>query len=74
LKKIRSLQEGEKIFDLYYWEKVLQQEGDGGKVVVCRPKDRADEEFNFVMKIKKARNRFAKTCMRKSLYGHRQGS
>lgn len=52
LKKIRSLEEGEKIFDLYYWEKVLQQEGDGGKVVVCRPKDQADEEFNFVMKIK----------------------
>ena len=52
IKRIRKLGEGEKIFDLYYWEKVLQQEGDGGKVVVCRPKDQADEEFKFVMKIK----------------------
>ena len=51
LKTIRQL-EGEKIFDLYYWEKVLQQEGDGGKVVVCRPKADEDEKFNFVMKIK----------------------
>ena len=52
LKTIRQLEDGEKIFDLYYWEKVLQQEGDGGKVVVCRPKAQQDENFNFVMKIK----------------------
>lgn len=37
-KKIQRLEEGQKIFDLYYWEEILQQEGDGGKVVVCRPK------------------------------------
>lgn len=35
---IRQLREDEKIFDLYYWEEVLQEVGDGGKVVVCRPK------------------------------------
>lgn len=63
-KKIQRLEEGQKIFDLYYWEEILQQEGDGGKVVVCRPKgkDGKDENeaedkngrasFRFVMKIK----------------------
>ena len=50
-KKVRQLEEGQKIFDLYYWEEILQQEGDGGKVVVCRPKS-SDEEFKYVMKIK----------------------
>jgi len=52
LKTIRQLEEGEKIFDLYYWEQVLQQEGDGGKVVVCRPKSQHEGGFNYVMKIK----------------------
>ena len=63
-KKIQRLEEGQKIFDLYYWEEILQEEGDGGKVVVCRPKNteedmdlrpdsRADKSsFRFVMKIK----------------------
>jgi len=39
-KEIRHLGAGEKIFDLYQWsqEEVLQEDGDGGKVVVCRPK------------------------------------
>jgi len=52
-KDIRHLQEDQKIFDLYYWEEVLQEEGDGGKVVVCRPKEAADTtSFNYVMKIR----------------------
>jgi len=38
IKKIRMMDEKEKIFDLYTWSKVLQEEGDGGKVVVCEPK------------------------------------
>jgi len=31
-----------KIFDLYHWEHVIQEDGDGGKVVVCRSKNAAD--------------------------------
>lgn len=38
-RKIRTLRDGEKIFDLYSWDKVLQEDGDGGKVVVCSPKE-----------------------------------
>jgi serine/threonine protein kinase len=38
IKMIKLLEE-EKIFDLYEWREVLQEDGDGGKVVVCRPKD-----------------------------------
>eukprot|EP00930_Biecheleria_cincta_P017555 TRINITY_DN13919_c1_g2_i1.p1 TRINITY_DN13919_c1_g2~~TRINITY_DN13919_c1_g2_i1.p1 ORF type:complete len:555 (-),score=71.53 TRINITY_DN13919_c1_g2_i1:281-1945(-) len=38
-KEIRMLRDDEKIFDLYSWDKVLQEDGDGGKVVVCSPKD-----------------------------------
>ena len=64
LKQFQRLEEGQKIFDLYYWEEILQQEGDGGKVVVCRPKnptsfasDQASQDqdadgFKYVMKIK----------------------
>jgi serine/threonine protein kinase len=37
--KIIRLLEVEKIFDLYEWREVLQEAGDGGKVVVCRPKE-----------------------------------
>lgn len=37
-REIRYLERGQKIFDLYYWEQVLQESGDGGKVVVCQPK------------------------------------
>lgn len=32
------MEPGEKIFDLYYWDQVLQESGDGGKVVMCQPK------------------------------------
>ncbi|CAK9040426.1 unnamed protein product [Durusdinium trenchii] len=37
VKTFREL-EKEKIFDLYQWSEVLQEAGDGGKVVVCEPK------------------------------------
>jgi len=37
-KKILHLGSGEKIYDLFSWEEVMQEEGDGGKVVVCRAK------------------------------------
>lgn len=30
--------QGSKIYDLYQWDEVLQEQGDGGKVVVCQPK------------------------------------
>jgi serine/threonine protein kinase len=39
-RQIRHLGENEKIFDLYFWDEVLQEEGNGGKVVVCHPKDK----------------------------------
>jgi len=37
-KEIRQLPVGQKIFDLFTWKEVLQEDGDGGKVVVCQPK------------------------------------
>lgn len=52
-KVIRTLEEGEKIYDLYYWEEILQEQGDGGKVVVCKPKESPKEgSFGYVMKIR----------------------
>jgi len=36
--RIRQLEPGEKIFDLYRWSEVIQEEGCGGKVVICAPK------------------------------------
>lgn len=48
-KEIRRLKEGEKIFDLYCWQEVLQETGDGGKVVVCRPRGSMQQ---FVLKIR----------------------
>eukprot|EP00929_Paragymnodinium_shiwhaense_P031054 TRINITY_DN17483_c0_g1_i1.p1 TRINITY_DN17483_c0_g1~~TRINITY_DN17483_c0_g1_i1.p1 ORF type:complete len:513 (-),score=116.25 TRINITY_DN17483_c0_g1_i1:194-1732(-) len=50
-KDIRVLEPNEKIFDLYSWDKVLQKEGDGGKVVVCKPKDSVDGK-EYIMKIR----------------------
>lgn len=51
-RSIRRLQ-GHKIFDLYYWEDVLQEDGDGGKVVICRSKSAADSSrFDCVMKMR----------------------
>jgi len=37
-KEIQWLPRGQKIFDLFSWKEVLQEDGDGGKVVVCQPK------------------------------------
>lgn len=37
-KQIKHLAEGQKIFDLYFWDEVIQEDGCGGKVVVCAPK------------------------------------
>jgi serine/threonine protein kinase len=48
-KKIDYLEE-EKIFDIYEWRKVLQEDGDGGKVVICRRKNKKDGE-EFVLKM-----------------------
>ena len=55
-KKARWLEKGQ-IFELFYWEEILQEEGDGGKVVVCQPKTDTFEGmerqgFKYVMKIK----------------------
>mmetsp|Transcript_88840 Transcript_88840/g.176651 ORF Transcript_88840/g.176651 Transcript_88840/m.176651 type:complete len:692 (-) Transcript_88840:121-2196(-) len=52
-KEVKTLEEGQKIYDLYSWHEVLQEVGNGGKVVVCRPKQTefpADKEY--VMKIR----------------------
>lgn len=51
-RRIKSL-EGQKIYDVYYWEEVIQEDGDGGKVVVCRKKTEDNTgDFDKVMKIK----------------------
>lgn len=54
--------DGRKIYDLYYWEQAIQEDGDGGKVVVCRGKESEAMEFDLVMKIK------AKTKLRNEAY------
>jgi len=60
-KNIIPLEEGEKIFDRYHWDEVLQETGDGGKVVICQPKyaRETDDEVwsprmgcHYVMKIR----------------------
>jgi len=63
---IRHLHANEKIFDLYYWEEVLQEAGDGGKVVVCRPKQsQSCDVFGFVMKIR-SKESLRKQCHEES--------
>lgn len=55
LKGIQSLKEEEKIFDLFYWNEVLQEEGDGGKVVVCTAKRNIEtvrKDLKYVMKMR----------------------
>lgn len=59
---------GEKIYDLFTWDQVLQEYGDGGKVVICHLKPgvhghrwaipESDRDCQFVMKIK-AKGSFA---------------
>jgi serine/threonine protein kinase len=53
---IRHLDPEVKIFDLYSWDTVLQEDGDGGKVVVCRPKNcqnhTSAEVQEYVLKIR----------------------
>eukprot|EP00746_Dinoflagellata_sp_MGD_P072659 gnl/MRDRNA2_/MRDRNA2_29473_c0_seq1.p1 gnl/MRDRNA2_/MRDRNA2_29473_c0~~gnl/MRDRNA2_/MRDRNA2_29473_c0_seq1.p1 ORF type:complete len:380 (+),score=74.50 gnl/MRDRNA2_/MRDRNA2_29473_c0_seq1:142-1281(+) len=51
-RRIRTLRQGQKIYDLYYWEEVLQEDGAGGKVVVCRKKNDEDQDFKYVLKIR----------------------
>lgn len=52
-KEIEHLQLHEKIYDRYCWEEVIQEEGDGGKIVICRQKAGDDSSsHDFVMKIK----------------------
>mmetsp|Transcript_58128 Transcript_58128/g.149647 ORF Transcript_58128/g.149647 Transcript_58128/m.149647 type:complete len:335 (+) Transcript_58128:80-1084(+) len=58
LKTIQRLADGQKIFDIYTWREVLQESGDGGKVVVCQPKDCPNSPVSgkpndkYVMKIR----------------------
>jgi len=44
--------EGRKIYDVYCWDEVLQEEGNGGKVVVCWEKDDPGQNRKMVMKIR----------------------
>mmetsp|Transcript_51086 Transcript_51086/g.150634 ORF Transcript_51086/g.150634 Transcript_51086/m.150634 type:complete len:583 (-) Transcript_51086:34-1782(-) len=52
VKEIRCLGENEKIYDMYKWDEVLQETGDGGKVVVCKRKDSPRGKYNYVLKIR----------------------
>eukprot|EP00928_Gymnodinium_smaydae_P021653 TRINITY_DN18472_c0_g1_i1.p1 TRINITY_DN18472_c0_g1~~TRINITY_DN18472_c0_g1_i1.p1 ORF type:complete len:366 (-),score=66.06 TRINITY_DN18472_c0_g1_i1:163-1143(-) len=49
-----------KIFDMYTWEEVLQEDGDGGKVVVCKAKSGDDTSTEYVMKIRSKKSLRAK--------------
>merc|ERR1719428_2137616 len=51
-RKIQLLEKDQKIYDFYYWEEVLQEDGDGGKVVVCRQKGAETQDFDYVLKIR----------------------
>jgi serine/threonine protein kinase len=53
-KEIQWLPGGQTIFDLFSWKEVLQEDGDGGKVVVCRPKTPCDSlaRRNYIMKMR----------------------
>jgi len=56
-REITSLAPEEKIFDLYHWDEVLQEQGDGGKVVVCQAKTQrspksGSQGTSYVMKIR----------------------
>jgi serine/threonine protein kinase len=42
----------EKIFDHFFWKDVIQEDGDGGKVVICRKKAEETSEFQYVLKIR----------------------
>eukprot|EP00928_Gymnodinium_smaydae_P066853 TRINITY_DN4981_c0_g1_i1.p1 TRINITY_DN4981_c0_g1~~TRINITY_DN4981_c0_g1_i1.p1 ORF type:complete len:575 (-),score=74.09 TRINITY_DN4981_c0_g1_i1:90-1772(-) len=46
---IERLGSSEKIFDRYTWDKVIQEDGDGGKVVICHP---IGDATPLVMKMK----------------------
>jgi len=54
LKDIQVLEPGQKIYDLYFLDEVLQEEGNGGKVVICRSKEVDDTlaQQPCVMKIR----------------------
>lgn len=50
---IKCIEQHEKIFDLYSWDEVLQEDGDGGKVVVCRDRNHFGQDSpEFVLKMK----------------------
>lgn len=72
---ISCLAKGEKIYDLFTWDKVLQEAGDGGKVVICHRKqeDAAEEgdRQELVMKMRAkaglheaSDQKFRKACQR----------
>eukprot|EP00429_Kryptoperidinium_foliaceum_P012388 CAMPEP_0176043260 /NCGR_PEP_ID=MMETSP0120_2-20121206/21467_1 /TAXON_ID=160619 /ORGANISM="Kryptoperidinium foliaceum, Strain CCMP 1326" /LENGTH=686 /DNA_ID=CAMNT_0017376667 /DNA_START=60 /DNA_END=2120 /DNA_ORIENTATION=+ len=75
-KDIVQLHSAEKIFDLYQWDEVLQETGDGGKVVVCKPKSNpasptrlaaapsipTSSEYTYVLKIR-SKESLAQDCM-----------
>lgn len=50
--RIRKMDHDEKIYDYFYWEEVIQEDGDGGKVVLCRKKSEETKEYNYVLKIR----------------------
>jgi len=63
----------EKIFDLYQWSEVLQEAGDGGKVVVCQPKSDYDvvPQRTYVLKMRSKqslRDHSMEEQFRKSLF------
>lgn len=72
VKGFREL-EKEKIFDLYQWSEVLQEAGDGGKVVVCQPKSDYDvvPQRTYVLKMRSKqslRDHSMEEQFRKSLF------
>lgn len=46
------MEPNEKIYDHFFWKDVIQEDGDGGKVVICRKKAEDTKEFKYVLKIR----------------------
>lgn len=54
-REIRMLLAEERIYDMFWWDEVIQEDGNGGKVVVCHersPDGSPANDREFIMKIK----------------------
>jgi len=51
-RRIKRMDAEEKIYDFFSWKDVIQEDGDGGKVVVCRKKSEETSDHKYILKIR----------------------